>query len=104
MSNGAAMYFHEQFDEPVALVGALAFLYGVSALYARAAGGYLSDVLSNALSLRGRLLAQFLCMATQGLLNVWFARLDSLGPSVIMMLIFSIFVQVSLLWLSQEKS
>jgi nitrate/nitrite transporter NarK len=95
MSNGAAMYFHQEFDEPVALVGALAFLYGISALYARAVGGYMSDVMSEAFSLRGRLLAQFLCMSIQGLLNVWFARLDSLGTSVAMMVIFSIFVQVS---------
>lgn len=103
MSNGAAMYFHQQFDEPVALVGTLAFLYGISALYARAVGGFLSDVMSETMSLRGRLLAQFLCMVIQGLLNVWFARMASLGPSVAMMVIFSIFVQVCAMRFSQFR-
>ena len=95
MSNGAAIYFHHRFDQPVAVVGALAFLYGISALYARALGGYLSDVLFEALSLRGRLLAQFGCMLVQGLLNVVFARMDTLGASVGTMVLFSVLVQAS---------
>lgn len=95
MSNGAAIYFHKRFEEPVATVGVIAFLYGISALYARAAGGYLSDLMSEALSLRGRLLVHFLSMAVQGLLNVGFARMNTLVPSVWMMVVFSIFVQVS---------
>jgi len=95
MSNGAPMYFHKRFDQPVATVGVIAFLYGISAVYARALGGYLSDFMGEHLSLRGRLLAQFLCMLVQGFLNVWFARMDVLFPSVGMMVVFSIFVQVS---------
>ena len=95
MSNGAAIYFHNRFDQPVAVVGALAFLYGIVALYARALGGYLSDVMFESWSLRGRLLAQFVCMLAQGLLNIWFARMDTLGASVGAMVVFSILVQVS---------
>lgn len=94
MSNGAAIYFHSRFNQPVAVVGALAFLYGIAALYARALGGYLSDVLFEAMSLRGRLLAQFTCMLVQGFLNIWFARMDTLGASVGAMVVFSILVQV----------
>ena len=94
MSNGAAIYFHTRFNQPVAVIGALAFLYGIAALYARALGGYLSDVLFEAMSLRGRLLAQFVCMLVQGFLNIWFARMDTLGASVGTMVVFSILVQV----------
>lgn len=96
MSNGAAIYYHKRFGEPVATVGVIAFLYGVSALYARAAGGYLSDMMSEWMSLRGRLLVHFLCMVLQGLLNVWFARMDTLVSSIWMMVIFSVFVQMSM--------
>ena len=95
MSNGAAMYYHKRFDLPIAIVGAIAFLYGISALYARALGGFLSDAMGESMSLRGRLLAQFACMILQGLLNVCYARMDTLSPSIAMMVVFSIFVQAS---------
>lgn len=78
MINGAAMYFHDRFDQPVASAGALEFVYGISALYARALEGYLSDVSFESFSLRGRLMAQFGCMLVQGVLNLWFARMDTL--------------------------
>jgi NNP family nitrate/nitrite transporter-like MFS transporter len=97
MCNGTAVYFHQRFEQPVITASAIAFLYGVSALFARGLGGYLSDTMSERLSLRGRLIAQFLCMLIQGLLNVWFSRTELLAPSVCIMVAFSIFVQVSFL-------
>ena len=95
MCNGTAIYFNERFDQPIAAAGAIAFAYGISSIYARGLGGYVSDAMGDKWSLQGRLAAQMMCMTIQGLLGVVFARTDTLGPSIIAMIIFSILVQVS---------
>jgi NNP family nitrate/nitrite transporter-like MFS transporter len=94
MCNGCALYFHQRFHQPIASAGAIAFLYGISAVYARAMGGYISDRLYDRYSLQGRLWIQFVLMLAQGAMNIWFARTGDLGPSMIIMILFSIFVQV----------
>lgn len=96
MCNGTAMYFHYQFDQSIAAAGAMAFLYGISAVFARGLGGWLSDTVSDKFSLRGRLWTQLFVMVGQGLLNVCFARTMKLGPSLVIMVVFSIFVQMSM--------
>ena len=96
MCNGCALYFHYVFNQSVAASGAIAFLYGISALYARALGGYISDKCYDSFALRGRLCIHFACMLLQGGLNIWFARTTvSLGRSMIVMFVFSILIQVS---------
>jgi len=95
MCNGTAIYFHERFHQPIAAAGAIAFLYGISSIYARGLGGYVSDALGDAYSLKGRLVAQMICMIVQGLLCVWFAHIQTLGHSILVMFVFSILIQVS---------
>jgi len=95
MGNGTAMYYRHVFGRGVAASGAMACLYGISALFARGLGGYMSDRVGDKFSLRGRLWAQLLVMVLQGLTNVWFARSDGLGRSLSVMVLFSIFVQMS---------
>jgi NNP family nitrate/nitrite transporter-like MFS transporter len=96
MCNGAAIYFHDSFGVSIAVSGVLAFLYGISAVYARGVGGWFSDACYERYSLRGRLWAQLLCMVVQGLLNIWFARSDQLSMSIISMVLFSILIQMSM--------
>jgi NNP family nitrate/nitrite transporter-like MFS transporter len=96
MCNGAAIYFHHSFGVSIAASGAIAFLYGISAVFARGLGGWLSDAVSVQFSLRGRLYAQFVCLILQGLLNIWFARSDQLSMSIVSMVVFSIVVQMSM--------
>jgi len=43
MCNGCALYFHDQFNQNIQSSGAIAFLYGFAAVYARGVGGYISD-------------------------------------------------------------
>ena len=95
MCNGTAIYFHERFHQPIAAAGAAAFAYGIGSIYARGLGGYVSDVLGDAYSLRGRLVAQMMCMIVQGLLCVWFAHIKTVGLSIFVMILFSILIQVS---------
>jgi NNP family nitrate/nitrite transporter-like MFS transporter len=96
MCNGAAIYFHDRFHQTTAAAGAVAGLYGMSAIFARGLGGYFSDALNQRLSMRGRLLAQMLSMIVQGLSTIYWARLDTLGPSIFMMVVVSIVVQTSI--------
>lgn len=70
------------------------FLYGISAVYARGLGGYISDQLGNMFSQQGRLWGQFLCMLAQGWLNIRFAKTANLVHSLIIMTVFSVLVQV----------
>jgi NNP family nitrate/nitrite transporter-like MFS transporter len=95
MCNGCAVYFHDRFHQNIASAGAIAFLYGISAVYARGLGGYVSDRSGDHFSLKGRLWVQFGCMLVQGCLNIWFARTASLYPSMILMVLMSILIQVS---------
>lgn len=94
MCNGCAIYFHEQFHQSIPASGAIAFLYGVAAIYARGWGGYISDRLGDRFQLQGRLWMHFVFMILQGAFNIWFARTTVLNTSMIIMVIFSIFVQV----------
>lgn len=71
-------------------------MYGISAVFARGLGGWLSDAVSVKFSLQGRLYAQFVCLILQGLLNIWFARCDQLSISIVSMVLFSIVVQMSM--------
>jgi NNP family nitrate/nitrite transporter-like MFS transporter len=94
MCNGCAIYFHQQFHQSIASAGSIAFLYGISAVYARGLGGYISDRLGDRFAIQGRLWIQFVFMLIQGGMNIWFARTATLGKSMVVMVVFSIFVQV----------
>jgi NNP family nitrate/nitrite transporter-like MFS transporter len=47
-------------------------------------------------SLYGRLWINFLCMLAQGGMNICFARTDTFDPSLVVMIVFAILVQVSM--------
>jgi NNP family nitrate/nitrite transporter-like MFS transporter len=96
MCNGTAIYFVHSFEVSIAASGVIAFLYGISAVFARGLGGWLSDAVSVNFSLQGRLWAQLVCMLLQGLLNIWFARSDKMSVSIVSMVVFSIVVQMSM--------
>mmetsp|Transcript_30756 Transcript_30756/g.47162 ORF Transcript_30756/g.47162 Transcript_30756/m.47162 type:complete len:511 (-) Transcript_30756:92-1624(-) len=96
MCNGATLYYSERFQQPTVTAAAIAFTYGVSAIFARGLGGYISDRAYDIFSLRGRLAVQMGCMILQGLLTLIFARCDTLQWSIVVMIIFSIFVQMSM--------
>jgi MFS transporter, NNP family, nitrate/nitrite transporter len=96
MSNGTAIYYQAQFRQSTAVSGAIAFLYGLSAVFARGAGGWLSDKASDKFALQGRLWAQLLCMTLQGVTNIWLARTKVFADTLPILVIFSIFVQMSM--------
>lgn len=96
MCNGTAIYYHYRFKQSIPASGVIAFLYGTSAIFARGLGGWLSDFSDRRFSLRGRLWALCLSMVGQGLVNVLFARSEDLSQSLVIMVIFSVLVQMSM--------
>ncbi|KAG7358794.1 high affinity nitrate/nitrite transporter transmembrane protein [Nitzschia inconspicua] len=95
LCNGIAMYYHVTYHQKISRIGAIAALYGCSALWARGLGGYISDKIGNRFSLAGRLWVHFFFMITQGGANIWFARSEELNASLFAMTIFSILIQIS---------
>jgi MFS transporter, NNP family, nitrate/nitrite transporter len=95
LCNGIAIYYHVTYHQKISQIGAIAALYGCSALWARGLGGYISDKVGDRFSLAGRLWIHCFCMIAQGLSNVWFARSEELDMSLFAMVIFSILIQMS---------
>jgi NNP family nitrate/nitrite transporter-like MFS transporter len=74
---------------------AIASIFGWMNLFARGLGGYISDKLNARLGIRGRLLAQTICLVAEGALVLIFANTKSLGGAVVVMVFFSVFVQAA---------
>lgn len=70
-------------------------LFGLMNLFARAMGGVYSDILRKHLKLAGRLLAHFTCLLGEGILLIVFSKMSTIPNAVGVMVIFSIFVQMS---------
>lgn len=95
MNNAAALYFKEQFSLSTEEAAAIASIFGWMNLFARGLGGFSSDKLSARMGMRGRLLTQIVCLAIEGALVLVFANTPTLGASIAVMVVFSIFVQAA---------
>ena len=95
VNNAAALYFQDEFGQSTESAAAIASVFGWMNLFARGAGGLLSDVCNASLGMRGRLLWQSVCLVCEGLTIVLFAMTDRMASAIVMMAIFSIFVQAA---------
>lgn len=95
MNNAAALYFREEFGQSTESAAAIASIFGWMNLFARGLGGYCSDKLSARMGMRGRLLAQAVLLACEGAMVLIFANTNKLAPAIIVMLVFSVFVQAA---------
>jgi NNP family nitrate/nitrite transporter-like MFS transporter len=64
-------------------------------LFARGIGGVFSDALQESMGMRGRLIAQTMLLLLEGIAVVVFARTDTLAGAVIVLVLFSLFVQAA---------
>jgi NNP family nitrate/nitrite transporter-like MFS transporter len=64
-------------------------------LFARGLGGVFSDSLNESFGMRGRLIAQTFLLLFEGIAVVIFARTDTLAAAVIVLVLFSLFVQAA---------
>mmetsp|Transcript_29028 Transcript_29028/g.40086 ORF Transcript_29028/g.40086 Transcript_29028/m.40086 type:complete len:534 (+) Transcript_29028:106-1707(+) len=96
MNNIAASYFFDQFDLDIKLAGLLASLFGMMNLFARSLGGYISDYSAQRYGMRGRLWALWAMQTFEGGLCILMGLAkDSLGLTLVIMVMFSTFVQAS---------
>jgi len=95
MNNAAALYFRERFLLTTESAAAIASLFGWMNLFARGVGGFISDKANARMGMRGRLWWQTICLVLEGLMVLIFAHSGSLAASIVVMVIFSSFVQAA---------
>jgi len=96
MNNIVVQYYYDQFDLPLTVAGGLGALFGLMNLFARSLGGFLSDQAAQRYGMRGRLWALWIVQTLEGALCVLMGwSKDSLAATVLLMVLFSLFVQAS---------
>lgn len=93
VNNAAVSYFVKEFELEVASASAIASIFGFMNLFARGLGGWSSDKANNKLKMRGRILVQMVLLIAEGCCILIFAEMGSLPLSIVMLTVFSIFVQ-----------
>jgi MFS transporter, NNP family, nitrate/nitrite transporter len=94
MNLNLATYVREFFKKSEHTAGLVCGIVGLVNLFARALGGYFSDLVAKKMSLRGRIWILWLCIIFEGIFLVIFSRMNSFGAAVAMVSIFAIFVDM----------
>lgn len=81
------------FGQSAESAGAIASIFGWMNLFARGLGGVLSDTLNETMGMRGRIIAQAVLLLFEGIAVLVFAETDTLAGAVIVLVLFSLFVQ-----------
>lgn len=95
MNNAAAIYFKEEFAQSTESAAAIASLFGWMNLFARGLGGVTSDYLNVHYGMRGRIAIHAFALLAEGLMVVVFANSSSLAGSIVILVVFSTFVQMA---------
>ncbi|KAE8707626.1 High affinity nitrate transporter 2.5 [Hibiscus syriacus] len=95
MDNIIAQYFYYIFGVNLEVAGTIAACFGLTNIFARPMGGVVSDWMAKWFGIRGRLWGLWVVQTVAGLLCVSMGRVDSLGGSIALMCVFSVFVQAS---------
>lgn len=93
MNNAAASYFLNKFDLSTSTAAAIASIFGFMNLFARGLGGYFSDMANKKIGLKGRIWVQLILLLLEGICILIFAMMESLWSAILVLTIFSIFVQ-----------
>ena len=95
IDNVAAVFFVDNFNTSLILAGALAAIFGLMNLFARALGGIVSDRIGKTYGLKGKgyLLGMFLILEGIGL--AFFANSATLHMAIFAMLVFALFLKMA---------
>lgn len=93
VNNAAVSFFVNEFELSVPAASAIASIFGFMNIFARGLGGYSSDKASGMFKMRGRIMVQMGLLFLEGGCIFIFAEMTNLAASIIMLTVFSIFVQ-----------
>ncbi|MCJ8166581.1 MFS transporter [Pontibacter sp. E15-1] len=95
INNIAAIYYHDYFSLDLATAGLIAGLFGLMNIFARTLGGYFGDKAGIRWGLSGRVWFLGAVILVEGLALLLFSQMTVLPLSIIAMVVFSLFVQMS---------
>jgi len=90
MNNAATTYFVERFHLSTSSAAAIASVFGVVNIFARAFGGYCSDWANHKFGIQGRIWLQFIFLLLQGIFIILFPLMETLWSAIMMLTILFI--------------
>lgn len=95
IDNIIAQYFYDRFKVELETAGVIAASFGLANCVSRPAGGVVSDKLGRRFGMRGRLWGLWMVQTAAGLLCLVLGQVDSVWGSVVVMCVFSFFLQAA---------
>jgi NNP family nitrate/nitrite transporter-like MFS transporter len=95
INNIAALYYMDSFGLGLKTAGLVAGLFGLMNIFARTLGGFVSDKFVQRGGLKGRVRWLFIALVIEGIALVFFSQMRVLAFAIPMMIVFSLFVQMS---------
>lgn len=95
VNNIVAYYFYDRFNLNLNLAGIVGATFGLVNIFSRPIGGGLSDFMAKKYGMRGRLWGWWIVQTLSGVMCIAMGLLDTLSATIVVMIIFSIFVQAA---------